>query len=123
MPDGAVMSEVRLKNVAFLSLLLVALSTCTSDPAPETAPDGPIPRGKADSFHDLRRYEVLLTDPHCDVCGNEDKNHLLASSSIVATVVDLIDNAESTIDVAQFTFSQRPIEEALLRAHERGVRV
>ncbi len=98
-----------------------ALISCGGE---TTGPDHnqvPIPRGKADSFVDGRRYEVLLTDPHCDVCDGADKDHLLANSEIVARVIELIDGAQRSIDVAQFTFSRQNIEEALLRAHRRGV--
>ena len=70
-----------------------------------------------------RQFEVLLTDPHCDVCTAEDKDFLRANSQIVARIVELADSATQSIDVAQFTFSVRDIEHALVRAHERGVNV
>lgn len=70
-----------------------------------------------------RRFEVLLTDPHCDECNAEDKDFLRANSRIIARVVELADAATQSIDVAQFTFSVREIEDALVRAHDRGVTV
>lgn len=79
--------------------------------------------GKADGFADDRGFEVLLTDPHCDVCSADDKAKLSASSRIAARIIELVDGARERIDVAQFTFSDRNIEAALLRAHDRGVTV
>eukprot|EP00755_Sulcionema_specki_P028308 Sspe_Gene.89610::Locus_61347_Transcript_1_1_Confidence_1.000_Length_1295::g.89610::m.89610 len=67
--------------------------------------------------------EVIMTDPDCNVCTAEDKAELLSKSRIIARVVELVDGATKSIDVAQFTFSRTVIEEALVRAHERGVAV
>lgn len=69
------------------------------------------------------RAEVVLTAPHCDVCTAEDKAWLQARSPTTQRIVALIDGARATVDAAQFTFSVRPIEEALLRAHARGIKV
>lgn len=76
--------------------------------------------GKADELFQ-RSYEVLFTEPFCDRCLPEDRDVLRAQSQIVARVVELIDGAERSIDVGQFTFSDRQIEEALYRARDRGV--
>ena len=78
--------------------------------------------GIADDLLD-RDFEVLLTEPFCDVCNDDDRAYLRANSPIVARVIELIDDAEKTIDVGQFTFSDQNIEAALVRAHERGVDV
>ncbi|MEZ4470756.1 MAG: phospholipase D-like domain-containing protein [bacterium] len=67
--------------------------------------------------------EVVLTAPHCDVCTAEDKAWLQARSPTTQRIVALIDGARATLDAAQFTFSVRAIEEALLRAHTRGIKV
>lgn len=114
-----------LRHSFAITLLAFAHLTCSgggggSDPATE---NDPIPRGKADSFKSGRNYEVILTNPHCDVCTTADKDHLVARSRIVERVVEIIDGAEKSIEVAQFTFSRQPIEDALRRAHDRGVRV
>ena len=78
--------------------------------------------GKADGAAD-RNVTVLLTAPHCDVCTAQDKAWIVDHSAVVAEVVARIDGARSRVDVAQFTFSVKAIEEALLRASQRGVAV
>ena len=70
-----------------------------------------------------RDIEVIFTNPFCDECSGAEKNLLLAESKIIARVIQLVDGAQERIDVAQFTFSRRQIEEALVRAHERGVTI
>ncbi|HHH31515.1 MAG TPA: hypothetical protein ENK57_24645 [Polyangiaceae bacterium] len=70
-----------------------------------------------------RQIEVLFTNPFCDECSTRDKAVLLVESPIIARVVELIDGAERSVHVAQFTFSRRSIEDALVRAHDRGVEV
>jgi phosphatidylserine/phosphatidylglycerophosphate/cardiolipin synthase-like enzyme len=67
--------------------------------------------------------EVLLTDPFCDECSAEDKDVLSRRSAITRRVIELLDGAKRTVDIAQFTFSARDIEAAILRARDRGVRV
>ncbi len=70
-----------------------------------------------------RDIEVIFTNPFCDECTSAEKTVLLQQSKIIARVVQLVDDAQGTIDIAQFTFSRTEIEEALLRAHERGVTI
>lgn len=77
--------------------------------------------GKADDGS--RAVQVVLTNPHCDICTSDDKTWLKGRSPIVARVVSLIDQASDTVDAAQFTFSVKEIEAAFLRALERGVTV
>lgn len=72
---------------------------------------------------ELADVEVILTDPYCDRCTQADKDVLRTRSPIVARVVDLLDHASQSIDIAQFTFSDETIAEAVLRAHQRGVTV
>ena len=67
--------------------------------------------------------ELLLTEPYCDVCTDQDKAVLKPRSPMVKKVVDLIDGAQVSVDVSQFTFSVTEIVDALLRAHGRGVKV
>lgn len=68
-----------------------------------------------------REIEVLFTAPFCDECSSSDKTVLLERSQIIKRVVGLIDGASTSIRVAQFTFSRKEIEQALLRAQSRGV--
>jgi hypothetical protein len=71
-----------------------------------------------------RTIEVILTDPFCDVCTSRDKSVLKARSPIVKKVIELLDNAEKSVQIAQFTFSVKEIEAAILAAHQReGVEV
>ena len=105
-------------------LVLPLLLACEGE-TPESAVDPAAagPGGKADGTELPRTYEVIVTAPHCDVCTAADKSWLKARSAIVERVVSLVDGAQHTVDVAQFTFSVREIEAALLRAHARGVTV
>jgi phosphatidylserine/phosphatidylglycerophosphate/cardiolipin synthase-like enzyme len=113
--------------LVLLVALLAALTqlTCGTDAPDATSDDDRvfIDDGKSDALEATRRYEVLLTQPFCDMCTEADKNQLQQDSQLVARIIELIDGARTSIDVAQFTFSSRPIEEALYRAKARGVRV
>lgn len=111
-------------HTIFLAILVVTIASCSSDGSDSAVePTFERPSGKADSFATTRQFEVILTDPHCDVCTPADKDYLLENSRIIARVIELIDGAQESIEVAQFTFSRRNIEAALLRAHERGIDV
>jgi sugar-specific transcriptional regulator TrmB len=110
--------------VRVVAASLLVLAACAGSDAEPSDPD------RADSFGDCetgscapRRIELVFTAPFCDVCTGADKDVLLERSPIIRRVVELIDGAASRIDVAQFTFSRREIEAALIRAHERGVAV
>ncbi len=105
-------------------LTLVALFACGEQAeVPPEDNSGGFVDGKADGTDGSRSYEVVMTAPHCDVCTPQDKAWLKARSAVVARVIDLVDAAQVKVDVAQFTFSVREIEAALIRAHERGVTV
>jgi phosphatidylserine/phosphatidylglycerophosphate/cardiolipin synthase-like enzyme len=65
--------------------------------------------------------EVLLTAPYCDTCSAADKAILTPRSPITKRVVELLDGAKQTVDLAQFTFSVAEIADAVERAHARGV--
>jgi phosphatidylserine/phosphatidylglycerophosphate/cardiolipin synthase-like enzyme len=113
-----------LLRVALLGLVAAGLAVgCTAHGPPcDGCPVPGDPGGKADGTAE-RAVEVILTDPFCDVCTDAEKTVLLGRSRIIARVVDLIDHAAETIDVAQYTFSRTEIEQALVRAHGRGVRI
>ena len=104
-----------MRHFCLLLLLLVLAVSCASDDSGRTE-------------YGQREYrdaavEVLLTEPFCDLCDADDKDLLRSRSIMIKRVVELIDGANSRVDVAQFTFSVSEIADALLRAHERGVRV
>jgi hypothetical protein len=104
----------------FALLLAVSAAACS------TAGDSDDPwggDGKADGWGAERTFEVLLTEPYCDVCTADDKTFLQGRSPITARVIALLDGAERSVDIANFTFSVRAIEEAILRAKQRGVTV
>lgn len=107
----------------FILAVIVFLGACGAEDAPVENVELQIPSGKADGFASSRVFEVVLTNPHCDVCEGTDKGFIQANSAVVKKIVALIDESQESIDVAQFTFSQREIEAALLRAHQRGVSV
>ena len=101
-------------------LLLLAAAACGTD---GDAPTDPWTDGKADGYGEQRELEVVLTEPFCDVCTADDKSVLQQRSPVTAKLVALIDGAAESIDVANYTFSVRAIEEALLRARDRGVTI
>lgn len=67
--------------------------------------------------------ELILTEPYCDVCTDQDKAVLKARSRMVGKIVELVDGAKTSVDVSQFTFSVADIADALVRAKGRGVKV
>ncbi len=106
---------MRRLGTALAALLVLGCGDSASQS--DAAPTGPF--GKADGFLEDRVWEVLLNDPHCDVCTSDDKDHLLENSQTVARLIELLDAAESSVEIAQFTWSNRDIEAAVLRAAER----
>lgn len=102
-----------------LIALLFVLAACSG-----TAPDDPWGGdGKGDGWTSERGLSVVFTEPFCDVCTADDKTLLQERSPMVAKLVALIDGAQNSIDIANYTFSVRTIEEAILRAKQRNVPV
>lgn len=105
---------------------IVFSAACGPDAA-EAPPDlesvDTLTDSKSDEFEAVRQFETYFTSPHCDVCTDEDKRHLLSKSAMSARIVELIDGAQRSVEIAQFTFSQKPVEDAILRAQSRGVNV
>ena len=100
--------------------LLTAAAACTTAPTSDDPWGGD---GKGDGWASERQVEVVLTEPYCDVCTAADKTLLQERSRVVGKLVALIDGAATTIDIANYTFSVRAIEEAILRAKGRGVTI
>ncbi|MCP4447701.1 MAG: hypothetical protein GY811_20545 [Myxococcales bacterium] len=119
------------KRSAFPAILLAALiSFGLAACAPDLGSYDPS-RGKADEFGSCyetaecgtRNIEVIFTNPFCDECTSAEKTVLLENSEIIKRVTQLIDGSSQRIDIAQFTFSRKDIEAALIAAHERGVEI
>ena len=49
--------------------------------------------------------------------------HLSPEQEIAPTIVKLIDNAQHSLDIAAFAFTHPDIANAVVRAHQRGVKV
>ncbi|MEM6994231.1 MAG: phospholipase D-like domain-containing protein [Myxococcota bacterium] len=110
------MRRLRLAAIALASLLTTSCGGASGGgPDADKGPAG----GKADDADaSARVWEPMLTAPFCDECTAGDKEDLQDNSAIVARILELIENAETRVDVAQFTFSNRDIEAALLAAHQ-----
>src|SRR5690242_18985595 len=107
-----------MRRLALLSLVLAAACSATED-----AGDDPWGDGKGDGWSSQRDIDVVLTAPYCDVCTADDKAFLQERSQINPKVIALIDAAETSIDIANYTFSVKSIEAAIVRAKLRGVTV
>src|SRR5688500_9071839 len=105
---------------ARLLLLFVCTAACST--SSETT-DDPWTDGKGDGWGAERTIDVVLTEPYCDVCTADDKTFLSARSPVTQRLVALIDAATAKIDIANYTFSVRAIEDAILRAKQRGVAI
>src|SRR5262245_29559970 len=100
------------------ALLLAVCTACSAAGTPDDPWGGD---GKADGWASDRKIDVVFTAPYCDVCTDADKAFLQERSPMSARLIALIDGAHESIDIANFTFSVRSIEEAILRAKTRGV--
>ena len=107
-----------------MRLAALLLSVCTLGCASGgTAEDPWGGDGKGDGWSSSRDVQVVLTEPFCDVCTAADKTLLQERSPVTQKLVALIDGAQNSIDIANYTFSVRAIEEAILRAKMRGVAI
>lgn len=107
-----------MRHLPLLFVVFAAACGTTDDVS-----DDPWSDGKGDGFGEQRTIDVVMTAPYCDVCTADDKTVLSARSPVTQKLVTLIDAAEQSIEIANYTFSVRTIEEALLRAKGRGVTV
>src|SRR5262245_6385143 len=114
------MPPARATAMRIAVLLAVCTLACTAGGSPDDPWGGD---GKGDGWSTSRTIEVVLTEPFCDVCTMADKTLLQDRSPITQKLVALIEGAQQTIDVANYTFSVRAIEEAILRAKLRGVAI
>jgi phosphatidylserine/phosphatidylglycerophosphate/cardiolipin synthase-like enzyme len=79
--------------------------------------------GKGDGWASERTIDTVFNEPYCDVCSADDKAFLVSRSPMVARIVQLIDGAQESVDIANYTFSVKTIEDAILRAKDRGVTI
>lgn len=113
-------ARMRVVSAVLATLVVSLLGACST--TEETSED-PWGDGKGDGWSSERQIEVVLTEPYCDVCTASDKTLLQERSQMVAKIVALLDGAQEKVDIANYTFSVRAIEEAVLRAKQRGVTV
>lgn len=112
-----------MRSRAVSALLLSLLATVSACSSADEAPSDPWGDGKGDGWSSERAIDVVFNDPFCDVCTAADKALLQERSAMVKRIVGLIDGARESVDIANYTFSVKAIEEAVLRAELRGVAV
>jgi phosphatidylserine/phosphatidylglycerophosphate/cardiolipin synthase-like enzyme len=69
----------------------------------------------------MRYFEHLWSGGHHGEI--ELSEPMLADGAFLPAILEMIDTAKKTIDFSIYFFNQRDIERALIRAHERGVRI
>lgn len=82
------------------------------------------PKQSNNQLLDATSTKVLFQRPDClPRCTAEDQARLQNSSEIEATYIAAIKNARTSIDFSQFTFSRKPVFDALVDAAQRGVKI
>ncbi len=110
---------MRRLRFATLALACVVATSCGGAGTGGGDDKGPA-GGKADDADAAGRiWEPMLTAPYCDECTSADKSELQDNSKIVARIIELIEGAQTSVDIAQFTWSNKDIEAAVLAAHQR----
>jgi len=77
----------------------------------------------ADVTIEMRGREPLLLQPVKTLFLNPIEPHFSPEEEIAPTIVKLIDNAQHSLDIAAFAFTHPDIANAVIRAHQRGVKV
>lgn len=93
----------------------------TPIPSPDGTAVASIPGGEAQPIPggiDGGWYQLYFTSP----INTRDESRF-TGSPVEAALVRAIDNASSAIDLAVYQLNSRPVTDALLRAHARGVQV
>ncbi len=109
----------------FLAILLAGVWNLTSCRTTETAPEAGLkdtpPGGSAAP---TQNPFAIFQVPGClPQCSSSDQQQLAANSPTEAAIVKAIGDARETVDFSMYTFSRKPIFDALVDAARRGVRV
>jgi len=116
-------------SIAFLSLMIVTLA-CNSSRAPGTPPISPT-TDSASKLPSSALTNVQLADGY-GVKGSWFELYFTDPTSLLASqksggpdgpLVEAIDAAKLSVDVAAYSLSLNSVRDALLRAHDRGVQV
>jgi len=115
---------MRANRLAAVLMAVCTMATAVScSTSAEEASDPWGGDGKGDGWASERTIDTVFNEPYCDVCSADDKAFLQSRSPMVARIVSLIDGAQESVDIANYTFSVKAIEEAILRAKQRGVTI
>ncbi|RPI93906.1 MAG: hypothetical protein EHM39_12565, partial [Chloroflexi bacterium] len=112
-------------GVTLILIVLIATLLGVDTPLEEDEPENPpvddipnVPVGELVSIpggYDGGWFQVYFTDPI------QDDN--FQGAPIEAALVSVLDDATTRIDAALYELNSRPITDALIRAHQRGVQV
>ncbi len=105
------MRRRRLRSIAVIILAIAIMLIVVAVVAPN-APSTPTPGTSTAGW-----YQVYFTDPHYP---DNPANH---AGGIDTHLVDLMDRATTSIDVADYDFDLADVANAMTRAKQRGVRV
>lgn len=102
----------------FLSACGIVVPTITTDVPPTTIPETGITPIELQAGYGVRGawYELYFTDPTSQLAFQ-------ATGGVDGPLVDALDAARLSIDVAAYSLTLNSIRNALLRAHDRGVTV
>ena len=70
-----------------------------------------------------RHKESLLEPSYTEISSGEVITYFAPQHDVMGALIDLIDQAEESVHFMIFAFSRSDVADALIRAHERGVRV
>jgi phosphatidylserine/phosphatidylglycerophosphate/cardiolipin synthase-like enzyme len=108
------MSQIKYSplQIIFGSFVILVTTICCKTNAP------------VNSLSDVEGDSVLFQVPSClPSCTAADQAALVANSEFEKTIVTAIESANTSVQFSMYTFSRKPIFEALLAAAARGVRI
>jgi phosphatidylserine/phosphatidylglycerophosphate/cardiolipin synthase-like enzyme len=70
-----------------------------------------------------RHKESLVEPSYTEISSGEVITYFAPQHDVMGALIDLIDQAEESVHFMIFAFSRSDVADALIRAHERGVRV